>query len=94
MESFFAALKTEHVHLAQFRTRAEAKAAVFEYIEVFYNRSSERTSRYVVDAKRLCCAGSGPAGCLERPLTCWTRARALGPLRTARLNTQGPSASG
>ena len=38
MESFFASLKTEAVHQAQFRTRAEAKAAVFEYIEVFYNR--------------------------------------------------------
>ena len=38
MESFFAALKKEHVHPAQFRTRAEAKAAVFDYIEVFYNR--------------------------------------------------------
>jgi putative transposase len=38
MESFFASLKTEHVHPARFRTRAEAKAAVFEYIEVFYNR--------------------------------------------------------
>src|ERR671932_1340240 len=38
MESFFAPLKTEAVHQAQFRTRAEAKAAVFEYIEVFYNR--------------------------------------------------------
>ena len=38
MESFFASLKTERVHETQFRTRAEAKAAVFEYIEVFYNR--------------------------------------------------------
>ena len=38
MESFFASLKTERVHEAQFRTREEAKAAVFEYIEVFYNR--------------------------------------------------------
>ena len=38
LESFFAALKTERVHEAQFRTRAEARAAVFEYIEVFYNR--------------------------------------------------------
>ena len=38
MESFFASLKTERVHEAQFRTRAEARAAVFEYIEVFYNR--------------------------------------------------------
>ena len=38
MESFFASLKTESVHGAQFRTRTEAQAAVFEYIEIFYNR--------------------------------------------------------
>jgi putative transposase len=38
MESFFASLKTEHVHPVRFRTREEARAAVFEYIEVFYNR--------------------------------------------------------
>ena len=33
-ESFFASLKTEEVHLARYRTRAEAKAAVFDYVEV------------------------------------------------------------
>ena len=38
MESFFASLKTEHVHQIRFPTREEAKAAVFDYIEVFYNR--------------------------------------------------------
>src|SRR5947209_13490067 len=38
MESVFAALKVEHVHHCHFRTREEAKAAVFDYIEVFYNR--------------------------------------------------------
>ena len=38
MESFFASLKTEHVHQVRFRTREEAKAAVFDDIEVFYNR--------------------------------------------------------
>jgi putative transposase len=38
MESFFASLKKEHVHRACFGTREEAKAAVFDYIEVFYNR--------------------------------------------------------
>jgi putative transposase len=38
MERFVASLKTERVHEAQFRTRAEARAAVFESIEVFYNR--------------------------------------------------------
>ena len=38
MESFFASLKKEHVHQARFRTREEAKAAVFDYVEIFYNR--------------------------------------------------------
>jgi transposase InsO family protein len=38
MESFFASLKTEHVHQVWFGTREEAKTAVFEYIEIFYNR--------------------------------------------------------
>ena len=38
MESFFASLKKEQVHQVRFRTRAEARAAVFEYVEVFYNR--------------------------------------------------------
>src|SRR3954452_22770496 len=38
MESFFASLKKEHVHHIHFRTRAEARAAVFEYVEIFYNR--------------------------------------------------------
>jgi putative transposase len=38
MESFFASLKKEHVHRVRFRTREEAKAAVFDYVEIFYNR--------------------------------------------------------
>jgi putative transposase len=38
MESFFASLKKEHVYHVRFRTREEAKAAVFDYIEIFYNR--------------------------------------------------------
>jgi transposase InsO family protein len=37
-ESFFHTLKTELVHHCQFKTRTEAKQAIFEYIEVFYNR--------------------------------------------------------
>jgi transposase InsO family protein len=44
MESFFASLKKEHVHHVRFRTRAEARAAVFEYIEVFYNRQRLHSS--------------------------------------------------
>ena len=62
MESFFASLKTEHIHQIRFHTREEAKAAVFAYIEVFYNRSSQSTSVYVVDENRFCWPGSGTAG--------------------------------
>lgn len=38
MESFFSSLKKELVLRCRFRTHAQAKAAIFEYIEVFYNR--------------------------------------------------------
>jgi transposase InsO family protein len=38
MESFWSSLKRELVHRCQFATRAEAKAAIFEWIEIFYNR--------------------------------------------------------
>src|SRR5947209_16910590 len=37
-ESFFAALKTEMYHRETFATRARARFAVADYIEVFYNR--------------------------------------------------------
>ena len=38
MESFFHTLKTEMIHHQDYQTRWEAKADIFEYIEVFYNR--------------------------------------------------------
>ena len=38
MESFFASLKKELVHHEDYRSRAEARASLFEYIEAFYNR--------------------------------------------------------
>ncbi len=44
MESFFASLKKELVHDADFATRAEARAAIFEYIEVFYNTRRRHSS--------------------------------------------------
>ena len=37
-ESFFATLKVELVYQTQWSTRAQARAEVFEYLEVFYNR--------------------------------------------------------
>jgi transposase InsO family protein len=44
MESFFASLKKELVHGADFATRAEARAAIVEYIEVFYNNQRRHSS--------------------------------------------------
>lgn len=38
MESFFATLKSELLHHRRFQTRDQARQAIFEYIEVFYNR--------------------------------------------------------
>lgn len=37
-ESFFSTLKNELVHHRRFTTRNEARAAIFDYIEAFYNR--------------------------------------------------------
>jgi putative transposase len=37
-ESFFHTLKTELVYMEDFHTHEQAQTAVFEYIEVFYNR--------------------------------------------------------
>ena len=37
-ESFFHSLKTELIHHCQFKTRQQARQAIFDYIEVFYNR--------------------------------------------------------
>lgn len=38
MESFFSTLKSELIHHRRYATRAEARADIFEFIEVFYNR--------------------------------------------------------
>ena len=43
-ESFFRTLKVELVYLTKYETRAEAAAAIFEYIEVFYNRERLHSS--------------------------------------------------
>lgn len=44
MESFFASLKKELVHHEDYQTREEAKASIFEYIEVFYNRQRRHST--------------------------------------------------
>jgi transposase InsO family protein len=38
VESFFGVLKRERVNRVRYRTKEEARADLFEYIEVFYNR--------------------------------------------------------
>lgn len=44
MESFFGSLKNELVHRTRFATRRQARAALFEYIEIFYNRRRRHSS--------------------------------------------------
>jgi putative transposase len=43
-ESFFHTLKTELVNHERYRTRDEARASVFDYIEAFYNRQRIHSS--------------------------------------------------
>lgn len=43
-ESFFKSLKSELVYQQNFQTRATAKQAVFEYIEIWYNRQRRHSS--------------------------------------------------
>jgi transposase InsO family protein len=43
-ESFFATLKTELLHRQTWRTRQQARTAIFEYIEAFYNRQRRHST--------------------------------------------------
>ena len=43
-ESFFGSLKTELVADARWATRIEARAALFRYIEMWYNRRRRHSS--------------------------------------------------
>lgn len=44
MESFFSTLRAELTDLERFATRTAARTAVFEFIEVFYNRQRLHSS--------------------------------------------------
>ena len=44
IESFWSTLKYEVVYHQRFATRAEARAAIFNYIETFYNRTRLHSS--------------------------------------------------
>lgn len=43
-ESFFGSLKNELVYHEDYRTRAQARQSVFEYVEIFYNRRRRHAS--------------------------------------------------
>ena len=43
-ESFFKTLKTEMVYHQEFKSKQEAKLAIFEFIEVWYNRKRRHSS--------------------------------------------------
>jgi putative transposase len=43
-ESFFNSLKNDRVHGTTYAARAAAEADLFEYIEVFYNRSRRHST--------------------------------------------------
>ena len=44
MESFFHSLKTEWVGFEDYKTRSEARASIFSYIELFYNRKRRHSA--------------------------------------------------
>ena len=44
MEAFWSTLKMELVYRQTFATRQQARAAIFEYIEVFYNRQRRHSA--------------------------------------------------
>jgi len=43
-ESFFHTLKIEHVYDHRYATRADARQSIFEYIEMFYNRTRRHSA--------------------------------------------------
>lgn len=59
MESFFSSMKIERVHRRVYRTRDEAKADVFDYVERFYNpRRRHSTLGYLSPVEYEKSAGS------------------------------------
>jgi transposase InsO family protein len=93
VERLWRSVKYEEVYLHAYASVPEARAGIGRYFG-FYNASSQRTSRYVVERNRFCCAGSGTAGCVGRLCARKRRFLATGPSRSLRRNSQGPSSRG
>lgn len=45
-ESFFSSLKKEHIRKRIYKTRDMARADIFDYIDVFYNRTRRHCHRF------------------------------------------------
>ena len=43
-ESYFQTLKTEHVYFEHYETRNQAKASIFEYSMIFYNKQRRHST--------------------------------------------------
>jgi putative transposase len=53
-ESFFGTIKNELIYLHKFKSRLQARDAIFDYIEVFYNRKrSHQSLNYMTPAAYL-----------------------------------------
>jgi putative transposase len=93
-EAFFATLECELIDRRRFRSQAEARMAVFTFIESWYNASSQRTSRYAVEGNRLSWLEAGPAGALTAIRARIRSSQAARPSRSVRRKSHGPSLSG
>ena len=93
VERLWRSIKYEEVYLRAYDSVGEARASLGRYLD-FYNYSSERTSRYVVDGKRSCWFRLDTVGCLGLPWARRARAWAAVPSRSVRWKIQGPSSRG
>lgn len=53
MESFFSRLKVELIYAENYKTVDEARAGIFEYIEIFYNRTRRHSALGYVSPHRF-----------------------------------------
>src|SRR3954466_9328 len=63
MESFFSSLKTERIERKTYRTRNEARADVFDYIERFYNATRRHSTIGYVSPVEFAQAGISLTWC-------------------------------